>query len=276
MAEEKQSIYRQKALDRISAPDQLTDYLKVTNPGVWVILTAVIILLAGVLIQTAGWLKGDRLVFPDVGEILRTFVRMLGEERTWQQIGTTLVHLVEALAAAAAIGTALGLAQGKSMFIRNLLKPLMILLRSIPMIVMTVIIMVLTKYERVPLIASALMLIPLISEATAEGLRRIEPEMIDVYRMNSGFNARVLFRVYLPLMAGYLKQAYINAVGMGIKLAVTTEYLVQARNTLGKAVYSSAYFNEYAEIYAYALIMILLATLVSAVPETIKRIIRKG
>ena len=71
-------------------------------------------------------------------------------------------------------------------------------------------------------------------------------------------------------------QAYINAVGMGIKLAVTTEYLVQARNTLGKAVYSSAYFNEYAEIYAYALIMILLATLVSAVPETIKRIIRKG
>ena len=119
------------------------------------------ILLAGVLIQTAGWLKGDRLVFPDVGEILRTFVRMLGEERTWQQIGTTLVRLVEALAAAAAIGTALGLAQGKSMFIRNLLKPLMILLRSIPMIVMTVIIMVLTKYERVPLIASALMLIPL-------------------------------------------------------------------------------------------------------------------
>ena len=66
------------------------------------------ILLAGVLIQTAGWLKGDRLVFPDVGEILRTFVRMLGEERTWRQIGTTLVHLVESLAAAAVIGTALG------------------------------------------------------------------------------------------------------------------------------------------------------------------------
>ena len=33
------------------------------------------ILLAGMLIQAAGWLKGDRLVFPDVGEILRTFVR---------------------------------------------------------------------------------------------------------------------------------------------------------------------------------------------------------
>ena len=234
------------------------------------------ILLVGGLIQAAGWLKGDKLVFPGVGEILQAFVRMLGEERTWKQIGTTLIHLAEALATAAVIGTALGLAQGKSSFVRALLKTLMTLLRAIPMIVMTVIIMVLTKYDRVPLIASALMLIPLISEATAEGLRRIEPELMDVYRMNSGFTLRVLFSVYLPLMAGYLKQAYINAVGMGIKLAVTTEYLVQARDSLGKAVYSSAYFNEYAEIYAYALIMILLAVLVSAVPEAIKRIIRKG
>ena len=118
------------------------------------------------LIQAAGWLKGDRLVFPDVGEILRTFVRMLGEERTWRQIGTTLVHLVESLAVAAVIGTVLGLAQGRSPFVRSLLKPLMILLRSIPMIVMTVIIMVLLKYDSVPLAATSLMLIQIISEAT--------------------------------------------------------------------------------------------------------------
>ena len=50
MAEEKKNIYREKTLERISTPDQLTDYLKVTNPGIWVILAAVIILLAGVFV----------------------------------------------------------------------------------------------------------------------------------------------------------------------------------------------------------------------------------
>lgn len=224
------------------------------------------ILLCGFLVQGAGWLKGDRLVFPGVGEILHAFFRLLGEGRTWQQIGHTLLHLLEALGVSAVLGTALGLLQGSSPFLRSLLNPLMSLLRSIPMIVMTVIIMVLTRYEQVPLIATSLMLIPLIAEATCEGLVRIDRELLDVYRMNSGFNFRVLLSVHLPLMAGYLKQAYINAVGMGIKLAVTTEYLVQARDSLGKAVYTSAYFNEYAEIYAYALIMILLALLVSTIP----------
>ena len=230
------------------------------------------ILLTGFLIQAAGWLKNDRLVFPDVGEILAAFVRLLGTARVWRQIGTTLLHLAAALAVSTAVGVTLGIVQGRSPFIRTLLKPLMIFLRSIPMIVMTVIVMVLTKYDKVPLIATSLMLIPLISEATCEGFLRIDPELVDVYRMNGGFSLRVLFQVYLPLMAGYLKQAYVNAVGMGIKLTVTTEYLVQARDSLGKAVYSSGYFNEYAEIYAYALIMILMVVLVSALPKGIGKI----
>ena len=91
-------------------------------------------------------------------------------------------------------------------------------------------------------------------------------ELIDVYRLNGSFSARILFTVYIPLMAGYLKQAYTNAVGMGIKIVITTEYLVQTRNSLGKAVFSSSYFNDYEEIYAYALIMIILVLLLSEIP----------
>ncbi len=43
------SVFRQKAIDNMSSPDELTDYLKVTNPGVWVILVAVVVLLAGII-----------------------------------------------------------------------------------------------------------------------------------------------------------------------------------------------------------------------------------
>ena len=49
MAEhEQQNIFRKKALDRISSPEQLTDYLRVTNPGIWIVLVAVVLLLTGV------------------------------------------------------------------------------------------------------------------------------------------------------------------------------------------------------------------------------------
>ena len=58
MAEDKKSIFRQQSLERISSPEQLTDYLKVTNPGVWALLAAVIILLGGLFVwSTVGNLE---------------------------------------------------------------------------------------------------------------------------------------------------------------------------------------------------------------------------
>ena len=46
-------IFRKKSLDRISSPEQLNDYIRVANPGIWMILAAVIILLAGVCVWGA-------------------------------------------------------------------------------------------------------------------------------------------------------------------------------------------------------------------------------
>lgn len=224
------------------------------------------IIVIGGLIQIAGKAKGDPLVFPPVLSILRAFFRLLTTAQTYRLILTSVLHLVSAMLISTVIGVALGMIEGLCAWFRQMVKPLMIMLRSVPVIVLVVIIMVLTKYSRVPVVSAALVLIPLISEATCEGCQNIPCELIDVYRLNSSFNLRVLFGVYLPLMAGYLKQAYINAVGMGMKLVVSAEYLVQTRDSLGKAVYSSSYFNDYEDIYAYALIMILMVLLVSELP----------
>ena len=43
-------IFRKKSLERIASPEQLNDYMRVTNPPVWIVLGAVILLRAGLLI----------------------------------------------------------------------------------------------------------------------------------------------------------------------------------------------------------------------------------
>ena len=233
------------------------------------------IVLIGAVLQAASAMKGDALVFPGVGEILRAFVRLMGQGKTYALIWTTMKHLIVSMAISTGLGIILGLMQGMIPFVRSLMKPLMILLRSMPMVILIVIIMVVTDYSRVPMIASSIILTPMIAEAACEGCLRIDKELIDVYRMNANFNGRVMLRVYLPLMAGYLRQAYVNAVGMGVKLAVSTEYLVQTKNSLGKAVHTSAYFYEYQDIYAYALVMILLVLVVSEGPVWLGKTVAK-
>ncbi|MEN6350433.1 MAG: hypothetical protein ABFD08_13695 [Syntrophomonas sp.] len=44
------TLFRKASLDSISSPEQLNDYIKVSNPSVWIILAALFILLAAVLV----------------------------------------------------------------------------------------------------------------------------------------------------------------------------------------------------------------------------------
>ncbi|MBE6997290.1 MAG: hypothetical protein E7427_03870 [Ruminococcaceae bacterium] len=47
---EQASVYRKASVERISSPEQLNDYLRVTNLSVWIVLAAVVLLLVGTLI----------------------------------------------------------------------------------------------------------------------------------------------------------------------------------------------------------------------------------
>lgn len=43
-------IFREKSLERISSPEQLNEYIKVSSPGVWMAMAAVIVFLIGALV----------------------------------------------------------------------------------------------------------------------------------------------------------------------------------------------------------------------------------
>lgn len=43
-------LFRKASIERVSSPEQLNDYIRVSNPGIWMILAAVISLLIGVCV----------------------------------------------------------------------------------------------------------------------------------------------------------------------------------------------------------------------------------
>ncbi|MBE5848062.1 MAG: hypothetical protein E7300_10340 [Lachnospiraceae bacterium] len=47
---ERKLIFREKSIERVSSPEQLDDYIRVTTPSVWLILFATIILIVGALV----------------------------------------------------------------------------------------------------------------------------------------------------------------------------------------------------------------------------------
>lgn len=64
-------IFRKKSIDRFTSPEQLNDYLRVARPSIWISLSAIIVLLLGLLgFATFGKISsklttGVSLTFPE-------------------------------------------------------------------------------------------------------------------------------------------------------------------------------------------------------------------
>lgn len=48
-----QPVFRKASVERVSSPEQLSDYLHVTSPAIWVVLTAVILLLVSIFVWSS-------------------------------------------------------------------------------------------------------------------------------------------------------------------------------------------------------------------------------
>lgn len=45
-----EQIYRKKSLDRVKSPEQLNDYIRVANPGIWLFILAVALFVVGAVV----------------------------------------------------------------------------------------------------------------------------------------------------------------------------------------------------------------------------------
>lgn len=46
-------LFKKENVERVSSPEQLSDYLHVTNPAIWVVLAAVVLLLASLFVWSS-------------------------------------------------------------------------------------------------------------------------------------------------------------------------------------------------------------------------------
>ncbi len=102
-------LFRKKSIERVTSPEQLNDYIRVSNPGVWMILAAVVILLAGVCVwgffgrldtkkQASGVCENGKLTCyiksDDISDVKEdTLVSVAGKEYTVKSVSSSPVRL---------------------------------------------------------------------------------------------------------------------------------------------------------------------------------------
>lgn len=212
------------------------------------------------------------IIFPSPYNILIALINLLKEQKTYIILGYSFLRLIISLLLSFLIGGTLGILAGKFNSFRVFIKPFMTVLRSVPLASIIVIIIVILDFNKSPYVITLIMLIPIIYEAFLNGILNLDKDLMDVWKLESNMNEKVLINIIFPLAKPFITTAFIQSVGLGIKVLIMAEFICNTNNSIGKALVNSANYLEYDNVFAWTILAILFVIIIENIPKLINYI----
>lgn len=227
------------------------------------------------IIYLVSYTVGNDIIFPTPFDSFLALIDLLKSKNTYVTIGYTFLRLLITLVISFIIGGSLGILAGRFGFIRSFLKPWILIFRSLPLAAIIVIIMVVLGFDLSPYIICMLMLIPIIYEAFLNGILSLDKDLMQVWRLESNMNLKVLINIIFPLAKPFIRTAFSQSVGLGIKVLVMAEFICNTRNSIGQSLANSANYLEYDKVFAWSFIAIIFVIIVESIPKLFEYINNK-
>ena len=111
--------------------------------------------------------------------------------------------------------------------------------------------------KSVPIITTILVTIPVIIGGLVGAIDSMDKNLVDELKMVNNNHFIAFFNIYLPYLLPYIFIAFFQTFGLGLKVMVTSEYLSQTKNSIGKALYNAQSNIAIDEILAWSIIIVI-------------------
>jgi len=199
------------------------------------------------------------LIMPSPQSVFLSLLEILTNMNSLGIILASIFRLILSIVLSTVLGIILGMLSGLNQKLSWVMKPYVTILRTIPVISIIVILLILFGYRITPFIITFLMVFPIVFQAAESGIKAINHELIDVYRLEEHHFFISLKCLYFPLIQKYLVLSFLQSFGLGLKVLVMAEYLGQTRNSIGNSLYLAKVNLDYSSVFAWTTLLILIS-----------------
>lgn len=225
-------------------------------------LNKVFILLFWILVwQIAHMAIGRDIYVPSPVSVFERLSELILTELFWRTVFYSIYRVILGILISVILGVVLGVASSLNKSIYNILNPLIIAIKSTPVISFIIIALIWFKSSNVPIFICFLMCFPIIWTNVVEGIRNTDGKLLEMVKVHKVKNSLILRRVYLPSIIPYFNAALITSLGLGWKVSVAAEVLSHPRNSIGSQLYSAKIYLDSSDLYAWTLVVIILSFL---------------
>lgn len=198
---------------------------------------------------------------------------MLGQGSFWIKVGHSLGRGLAAYLAGVSAGFILAVLCSVFPWVDLLARPALTVIRATPVASFIILALVWLSADQVPVLAGALMTMPVIFMSVYTGVNGTDPQLIEMARLYGFSKPRIWRRVILPGLFPAFMASAGTCVGICFKATIAAEVIGLPRGSIGSGLHNAKIYLETDQLMFWTLVVILLSL---AVEKMIRYLLERG
>lgn len=202
---------------------------------------------------------GKSYILPTPFEALVALKSVVLSRDFWLIVGMTTIRVLVCVVSSLIVGTFLGVTAGVFEIMEYLLKPILLVTRTLPTIVIIVYVILWMPSALAPIFVTFVMTFPIVYANVLEGFKQTDKKLIEMARLYGVHLRKQIKMIYWPSIVPYLKSSIVAITSLGLKVIIASEVLSQTEHSVGKS-FQMAKINIQTEaVFAWAIVTIILS-----------------
>lgn len=230
-----------------------------------------------IAVMWAVWLIAHAIVrneyiIPSFSDTIISIGEQFVSSRFWLSFALTIWRTIYAWLLAFVLAVIFASLSALSIRFYRFFAPFIGVLRSLPTMAVTLMLLIWTTPRVAPVIVALMMLLPLTYTQLMAAYKGIDPkliEMADVYRLSK---KTMLVRIYIPqMMPSIFAQAGAN-LSLTLKVMISAEVLSSTFRSIGGMMHDVAMYSQMSELFAITIVMLIVGGLLEFLLGQLTRI----
>lgn len=220
-----------------------------------------VILFWVVLWEICSLLIGNVILMPSPFQVIKALVLLSGKAYFWNSILFSLLRVLEGIIISIVFGILLGIVSGLNNLVEIFLNPVVVLVKSTPIISVIIIALVWFSSSNVVVFTAVLICFPIVYTNVLEGIKNVDKQLMEMAHIYKVKKRYVIRYVYMPQLRSYIVSGIFMCLGIGWKVSVAAEVLSTPKYSIGINLLDSKSMLDIQDLFAWTAIVVILSFL---------------
>lgn len=209
--------------------------------------------------EIAALVINTEIYLPSPFRTFQALIHLVKMKVFWYTVISTISRVVIGFIISFIIGGLTGILCGLNKFIYELFHPLIISIKSTPVMSFIIIALIWFKSDNVPIFICFLMCYPIIWTSVVEGMKHVDNNLLDMAYLFKVKKTYIVRNIYIPSVLPFLSTGMMTALGLGWKVTVAAEVLSNPKLAIGAKLFDAKVYLESENLFAWTIVVILLS-----------------